>query len=138
VLDYLLFIYILDRAPTYIKDMEEKNVVLGSFVIFTCVAESDKDVTWIRRSENEILSVNDPEWVQNHEVKVFSKISQNFPLLNSPILQSKGIQPDDSRMLAIEEVSAGDSGWYHCLTKEPLTKEVSSESAAKMTVLGGN
>lgn len=125
------------------SDGDQRNVVVGSFVVFTCSADRDKQVVWIKRSDDEEISnVEYPDWVEEHRVKVTHAFEINFRCifqLWSRLIsqQSRGIEPDDGRMLAFQHVTPGDNGWYHCLTRGAKGIGVTVESASKMTVLGG-
>ncbi|XP_065340187.1 fibroblast growth factor receptor homolog 1-like isoform X1 [Cloeon dipterum] len=111
-------LFVSDREPIYVSGQEDRSVPMYSFVVFTCRTKGENQVTWIKRSDNEDASlVNDPDWVESHRVK------------------SRGINPDDSRMLAFQQVTGADSGWYDCLTMGPKNTGVVIESSSRLTVM---
>ncbi|XP_059486028.1 fibroblast growth factor receptor homolog 1-like isoform X2 [Neocloeon triangulifer] len=111
-------LFVSDREPIYVKG-QEMNAVLNSFVVFTCLTEGEKQVIWVKRSDDEEISaVTDAVWLNTHQVK------------------SRGVNPDDSRILAIQQVTTNDNGWYDCLTIGPKEKGVVVESSTKLTVIG--
>ncbi|CAB3373127.1 Hypothetical predicted protein [Cloeon dipterum] len=111
-------LFVSDREPIYVSGQEDRSVPMYNFVVFTCRTKGENQVTWIKRSDSEDTSlVNDPDWVESHRVK------------------SRGINPDDSRMLAFQQVTAADSGWYDCLTMGPKNTGVVIESSSRLTVM---
>ena len=73
---------ISDHVPNYMSDGDKRNVVVGSFVVFTCSADRDQQVVWIKRSEDdEISNVEYPDWVEEHRVKVTRVFHQLFRMI---------------------------------------------------------